>query len=199
VSCQNGVTACVNGTCQCPTGYSGNYCELSTISFRNNTYTPIYLNVSGYPDTIPPDSTVSYYGTSGEALTISAFTFGTNPTTNLPVGDTIPWSLNDNFPVNGLTHTDTFNVNTNYFFLKLIDSSTTQSITSIDVNFNIMGAQTLNNVAVPNDKKVHGIGYYVNYPLTQIKITSNTGYNWIVTPPTIPDTIINEAITVAVN
>ena len=198
VSCQNGVTACLNGTCICPTGYTGNFCELSSVFFKNDSYTPVYITVSGASTTIPPDSTVAFTGQSGEALTMYAYTFGTNSSNN-PVGDSIVWSGNYNFPVNGATKTVPLDVYVNYFYLEMIDSNSTQSIASIYVNYGITGAQTLDHITVPNDRKVHGIGYYISYPATEIYALSSSGYPWTITPPAIPDTILNEAITVTAN
>ena len=199
VSCQNGVKSCIDGTCQCPAGYAGNFCELSSITFRNDTYTPIYINVSGYTDVIPVDSSVSYTGTSGESVSVYAYTFGTNVANNLPVGDSIQWSFNDNFPVNGASGLFPLDVYATYFYLNVIDSNSSQSVDSISVNYNIPGAQTPNYVTIPNDKKVHGVGYYVAYPLTQIYAASGTGHFWTVIPAAIPDTILNEVVTITLN
>ncbi len=198
VVCQNGATSCIDGTCQCPSGYSGNFCELSSIVFKNDSYTPIYITVSGSSTTIAVDSSVSFVGASGSGVSIFAYTYGTNAT-NAAIGDTIFWNMNGAFPTNGLTATQPLDVLPQYFYLKVIDSNSSQSIDSINVNYNITGAQMPNSVNVPNDRHVHGIGYYVSYPLTEIYIASSTGYHWMLTPPAIPDSINNLSITVTVN
>ncbi|MEI8278793.1 MAG: calcium-binding EGF-like domain-containing protein, partial [Bacteroidota bacterium] len=38
VSCLNS-GSCVNGICNCPSGYVGSHCEKSSIYFKNNAYT----------------------------------------------------------------------------------------------------------------------------------------------------------------
>jgi len=198
VTCENGATNCIGGTCQCPAGYSGNFCELSSITFRNNSYTLVYINVSGATQTMAPDSSISFAGQPGLNASMYAYTFGVNAA-NEPVGDTIIWSNNYIFPANGALSNIPLNVYPQYFFLRMIDSNSSQSITSIYVNYGIAGAQTLDNITIPNDKKVHGVGYYKSYALTQVYAVSNTGNHWLLTPPTIPDTVQNESVTLTVN
>ncbi len=198
VTCQNGATNCIGGTCQCPAGYSGNFCELSSLTFRNDSYTPIYINVGGSTETIAPDSSVSFAGQPGLDASMYAYTFGVNAA-NQTVGDTVTWSNSYIFPANGALKVVPLDVYPQYFFLKMIDSNSTQSITSVYVNYGITNAQTLDNITIPNDKKVHGVGYYISYALTQVYAVSGTGNHWLLTPPAIPDTVLNESVTLTAN
>jgi len=196
--CDNGVTNCIDGVCQCPTGYSGNFCELSSITFRNDSYTPVNINVGGSTETIAPDSSISVAGQPGLDASMYAYTFGVNAN-NQQVGDSIVWSNDYIFPSNGALLIVPLDVYPQYFFLKMIDSNSTQSITSIYVNYGITGAQTFDNIIIPNDKQVHNVGYYISYPLTQVYAVSSTGGHWLITPPPIPDTVLNESVTLTAN
>ena len=196
VSCQNGATSCIGGTCQCPTGYYGNYCELSAIVIRNNTFTTLYVTVSGSSATVPVDSCLSFIGQSGSSASIYALTYG-GTATNPRVGDSVTWSKAVTFPTGGGTDTEKVEINQNYFYLKMKNTDASQSVVAVYVNYMITGAQTIDSVTIPHDGNVYGIGYYVTYPLTEVYVVFNNGNNWSVSPA-INDTITNSTVTVTV-
>ena len=184
VNCQNG-GACSNGSCVCPSGYSGSFCELSSITFSNDTYTPISITVNNSPATIDVGSSVTFSGTAGSTAAVYASTSGST-TGGTQVGQLIVWSYTDKFPVNGSTLTEPFDVSSDYFFLKMINVNSSQSIITVKVNYQTT-AEVDDNVTIPNDGNTYDIGYYSAYSNTEVYATSSSSgfWTWF---PSIPNT-----------
>jgi hypothetical protein len=193
VTCQNG-GACNNGSCSCPTGYSGTYCQNSMITFTNDAYTVINITVNGSSTTINPGSSVSFIGGAGSTATVSASTSGTT-TTGSQVGDLISWSFTDNFPTDGDLLTEPLDVSSSYFYLYVINRDPSVPITSIQVN-----SEPVDNVTIPNDANTYAIGYYLALSGNAITATFATGgtYSSVTWNPSIPY-ISNATVTVTAN
>lgn len=174
VNCQNG-GACSNGKCSCPSGYGGNFCELSTLTYTNDTYTPIIITFNGQTSTIPVGSSVSYLGSAGSSVTFSAYTSGTT-TSGTQVGLQIQWpSTTDVFPGNGAAGETVIplDISSDYFFLKIINNSA-YSIGKVEVNYDLLSATT-NDVTIPNDGSTYNIGYYDAWTNSDLYLLSTGG------------------------
>ena len=174
VICQNG-GACSNGSCVCPTGYSGNFCENSTIVYQNDTYTPISINVNGTATTIPVNGSISYVGVAGSNLNIT-----NTHTTNTPANGTYAWTdATDQFPSGSAAgvYTVYFDVDKSYFYLQLFNNDP-YSITTLSVNVGYSDVTT-DYVNIPSyDGNTYGIGYYAGYTTTRIQTIFSDGGSW---------------------
>jgi len=176
VVCQN-TAYCSGGTCVCPTGYTGARCEISTITYQNNSFTTLYITINGTEYTIPAGSATSFTGTAGSSVSV------TNVHTKGDLGLPINWSnFIDQFPTNGDRLTEPFNVSIDYFFLKMRNVSTYQ-INVLFVNY-ATTAETYEFPLIPNDGLTYGIGYYEAYSNTEIRAEAGSAYwSWL---PSIP-------------
>ena len=151
VTCYNG-GVCDNGNCNCPSGYTGNNCELSTITFQNNSFTTVTINVNGTSATIAPNGgTTNFVGTAGSSASVTAYTNGS-------YGEVVNWSFADNFPTGGSLVTDPLNVSSSYFWLEITNNDFSY-ITTLYSNFQYSN-QLVENVSIPNDGNNYGMGYY---------------------------------------
>ena len=175
VACQNGGT-CSGGTCNCPTGYTGNLCQQSSILFTNDTYTDISLTVNGTTGTLAAGNSVSYVGTPGATAVVSAVTLGT------ATYGTLSWSYTDHFPTGGNSLTEPFDVSSDYFYLEMINNTSSQTITTVAVNTQTSSLTTVDNVNILNTGVIYGVGYYSAYPNTSVSASTNTGGNVSWTP-----------------
>src|ERR1700733_4558571 len=73
VICQNS-GACINGTCSCPTGYTGQFCEQSIIVYVNNTYTPVIITANDVTARLQPGGFTSFSGPAGSSISVNANT-----------------------------------------------------------------------------------------------------------------------------
>lgn len=173
VYCQNG-GACSNGTCLCPSGYTGNRCQYvsaTSITYYNNTFTPVYITINGVSTTIPSGGSVIYDGTPGDYATGTASTSG-QTSSGSRIGETIYWDFNDYFPQNGM-QTVEINVSSDHFFLKLRNVSG-YNIEQVYVNYGT-AAQTFDNVYIPNDGVTYDIGYYQAYTNSNFRLLNASG------------------------
>ncbi len=194
VTCQNGGT-CNDGSCVCPSGYSGNFCENSSITYTNDTYTPINITVGGSAAVINAGTSVSFIGAAGTAVNVTAYTSGTT-STGSQVGDLISWSFTDNFPTDGDALTEPLDVSAAYFYLYMKNTNASESINAIYVNYG-SSQQTVDNVTVPNDGNVYGIGYYLAYSNTEVYATGSASSYWT-WYPAIPN-VANATVTLTAN
>jgi len=172
VNCLNG-GACSGGTCSCPSGFTGEYCGETFVTYQNDTYTPISITANGSNATIPIGGTITFHGLVGNALNVTAATSGTTSSGTV-IGTLIAWNnLSATFPGSGTTII-AIDVSSDYFFLNVQNTNSTNSINSISVNYN-NSAATTDNVEVPNDGNIYGIGYYLAYTNTGIKLTGSLG------------------------
>ncbi len=180
VVCQNG-GSCNNGSCTCPSGYSGTNCQTATtsnVAYMNNTFTPVTIVINGSLATIPAGATVSFKGNYGTLASGTATTSGSTPLGVLSgggsVGQSIYWQLNNKFPVSG-TVTDTLNVGASYFYLSIVNNSTF-SIINYTVNSELVSGAFAVTASIPNNGQTYGLGYYLAYPNSNVKVTYSDGH-----------------------
>ncbi|MCW3121634.1 MAG: toll/interleukin receptor protein [Flavipsychrobacter sp.] len=196
VYCQNG-GACSRGTCLCPTGYTGAYCQYraaSTIAYYNNTYTPVYITINGKSATIPVGGSVEYDGTPGNYATGSAYTSG-QASNGYTIGQTIYWDFNDYFPQGGIQTVD-INVSPDYFFLK-IQNYSRYYIDQGYVNYHL-SSQYFDNMYIPNDGYTYDIGYYEAYTNSNVRLETATGSHYWYSGISLPFTY-NQSYTFVAN
>jgi hypothetical protein len=173
VACLNG-GACSQGSCLCPSGYTGSHCQYTTVTYYNNTYTPIYITINGSNATIPVGGSVTYNGTPGDYADGSAYTSGQTGSGS-QIGVQISWNLTGDFPQIGDNEVD-INVSSDYFFLRLRNASP-YNISQEYVNYQL-ASQTFDNVFIPNDGNIYDMGYYKAFSNSNIYLTSASGWIW---------------------
>ncbi len=165
VICEN-KGSCSDNVCTCPVGYSGKNCELSTIAFKNNTYTPINIVINGKAYDIAKDSTLRVTDTAGRVVKVSASTSGKTSTGDV-IGYVVKWSLTDTFPTNGAAFTQPLDVSPEnpdnnkeqVFYLETVNNNDSLSITQV-VILNIQTSERIrSDKAIPNNKQAYGICY----------------------------------------
>lgn len=168
VVCEN-KGSCSDNVCMCPTGYSGKNCELSTIAFKNNTYTPVSITINGTSYNIAKDSTLRVTDTAGSVAKVSASTSGKTSSGEV-IGYVVKWSFNDTFPVNGASFTQPLDVspeNTDnnkeqVFYLEIVNNNDALSITQVVIS-NIQTSEIIrSDKAIPNNKQAYGICYIIS-------------------------------------
>ena len=182
-SCMNG-GVCVNQNCLCPTGFTGDNCGqpvTSSITYSNDTYTPILIIANGVSDTIHIGSSKTYYGLYGNPLNAYASTSGV--INGKIVGDVITWNLSKIFSATGASNYG-LDVDSTYFFLQVQNNSTAYPAFGIFVNY-ATAYQTYDSVAIPNDRNTHNVGYYRAFQKTEIYINADpasSGVFWHTMP-----------------
>ncbi len=160
VHCQNG-GACSGGSCSCPSGYSGNFCEYSTIIFQNNAYTDMSVNINGTSGTVPAQGTAAFVGLAGTNANVTAYTAGT-------YGVVYTWTpFTDAFPTGGDPLTETFDISSDYFYLYLTNNAPYNIINLYVNNLTASGAEA---VSIPYSSGPWGMGYYSAYSTTKVSV-----------------------------
>lgn len=185
VLCQNGGT-CMQGSCQCPTGYYGNFCEQSTIVYVNNTYTEMTITVNNTTQQLSAwGGFASFYGNAGGTATVSAFTSGLSDS-GTQVGELVTWAFTNTFPTSGAGLTVPINVPDTYFYLKMANADQfVPSYNMIKVNCQqncAKNCQRIDSISLPNNGTIHGIGYYKKLSNTQVYVASSLGNDYILNP-----------------
>jgi hypothetical protein len=165
VVCYNGGT-CSGSRCICPSGFTGQRCELSAIYYQNNTFTDIFLTVNGTNITIPAGTSVEVSGVPGYQATADAYTHGT-------YGETLSWHYDDYFPSGSGGQLDAFNVSTDYFYLMMANDDPF-SLSGLYVNYG-NAAETYESIAIPADRVIYGIGYYAARASTRVSVNFSVG------------------------
>ena len=171
VACRNdGV--CTNGKCVCPAGFLGDFCETgvtSYVSYKNNTFTPITLNITNGATTIlPVGGSVAFSGTHGHALLGSATTSGAATSFGIDnpggvVGLLINWDINSDFPSTaGDTLQQPLNVGSTYVYLNVVNKGH-QDVIDVHVNSGFTYGAEYGDVTIPNDGKPYTLGYNLAY------------------------------------
>jgi len=180
IVCQNG-GLCLSGSCSCPSGYAGTYCDKATssnVAYMNNTFTPITIAINGVSATIPVGGTMSFTGSYGTMASGVASTSGSTPlgvmTGGGVVGETINWQLNDPFPASG-TFTDTLNVGASYFYLAIVNREKNVSIINYTVNNGLTTGMYPVTATIPNNGETYGLGYYLAYPNSNVQVYFSDG------------------------
>ncbi|HSZ32413.1 MAG TPA: hypothetical protein VK772_03835 [Puia sp.] len=174
-------------------GGGGSGGNSSTLTFINDTYTPITVNADNQTQSIPVGSQIVLKGTPGASLSGTATTSG-QTSSGTQAGLLITWNLSYTYPTSGNTSVK-LNVESNYFFLKVVNQSALP-MTTIYVNFGLT-AQTTDNIDIPNDGKTYNIGYYSAYSNSNVKATNGNTY-WLWSPITFAG-LANQALTVTGN
>ena len=196
LACQNGGSF-ISGGCQCPSGYSGELCQESTIVYINNTFTPLSVTVNNETHVLSASGGfASFTGNAGSTAAVSAFTSGTNDS-GKQVGELVTWSFTNNFPTGGASLNVPVNVPADYFYLKMANADNyVPSVNFVQVNG---GNQVLVSatVSVPNNANTYGIGYYKVSPSTHVyAAASSGGGNWTFTVS--PANSLNASATVII-
>ena len=193
VICYNG-GACSRGNCLCPTGYSGNHCQFTSIEYFNNTYTPVIITIGGSTTTIPAGGSVIYDGTPGTYADGSAYTSGLTGSGS-QIGLKLIWNFNtDVFPQIGTDEVD-INVSKLYFFLRIKNASPYRIGTEY-VNYN-QSYESVDNVVIPNDGNYYDVGYYDAFPDTRLHFVSTGGSVFWNDVVSLPNTMNQHYLSVA--
>jgi hypothetical protein len=151
--------------------------EKNTIEFKNNAPAPIYLDVDGKIDTIRISSSFNYTARKNTRIKTKAYSYWTNIKGEV-LGTRIQWAIDTVVHADG-NFTYPLYVNSNYFFLKVVNTSTA-NINYITVNtYNSDDKYTL-NIKIPNDGVIYSVGYFKILPNTKIEIWNINNYylNW---------------------
>jgi hypothetical protein len=145
----------------------------NSIEFKNNSASPIYIKLDGKIDTISALSSYIYTARAKSRVTVKPYTYWTN-TKGTILGRRIEWT------VDTVIHSDgnfiyPLNVNTNYFFLKVINTSNA-NINYITVNGANPDQKDVVNIKIPNDGVTYYIGYFPVFYNTRIEIWNTTNY-----------------------
>jgi len=173
--CQNGGT-CNDGFCICPSGYTGTYCQIanvSSIAFKNKTFTTAHLTINGLEYTVDSGHTLTFTGGHGDSLKGTATTRGL-------YGINVPIKFSPIvFPVRNTTVYE-LNVDSTYFFLMANDSNATvPEISLVYVNYKQRDSTTdvvTNPTPIKNDGKTYHIGYYKVYGDTKVRLEKTPNY-----------------------
>ena len=153
----------------------------STITYVNDTHTPINITVNGAGKTIAVRSSASYVANVGTQAVVTASTSGS-------YGATITWSFTDNFPASGGDNlSKPLDVDASYFYLEIINAYIAPTAAVI-VNLGL-ASQTSDAVTIPNNGNTYGIGYYLAFSNTVIKATYTDNAAKIFSNIAIPDTL----------
>jgi len=158
----------------------------STITFVNDTYTPINIVVNGAGKTIPAEGgSVVYVANVNTQASVSASTSGT-------YGATITWSFTDYFPSSGGDNLrEPLDVDAQYFYLEAKYS--TSYVKSLIVNEGFTDS-TNEIMTIPNDGNTYSIGYYPAFSNTMIKATFTDDSTFTIRNITIPH-VLNASYT----
>lgn len=177
VVCLNGGT-CSGGKCTCPTGFSGAFCQVQAqtgISYKNNSFTPVNISVNGNTQTIAPGASYTYKGGAGTLATGTASTTGSSSlgisSPDGTIGLPISWSLSNTFPASDTLRVP-LDVGSSYFFLRMVNNGA-KNVINYYVNVNFPSTEEFfQDVTVPNDGKVHDLGYYLAYSSSNVQTQS---------------------------
>lgn len=176
VVCQNGGT-CNDGFCFCPSGYTGTYCQIanvSSIAFKNTTFTPVTIIIKGIEYTVDTGKTITFTGSNGERLRPTARTkglYGMNVTIPMPDGKDSTLLY---FPAR-YTNFIELKIPKEYFFLTVTNNNPTEpEVSMVYVNTQLAADSTLDVVTLPtpikNTGKPFHIGYYRAYVDSKVRL-----------------------------
>lgn len=152
------------------------------ITYSNPTSTTITLVANGQTKTIPPGGSAEFTGTPSEVVSGTASTSGLTASGSV-IGVVMSWNIYDYFPSGGGSTDIALNVGSEYFYLKMINTST-KVIQKLYVNYGTVG-QTLNNITIPNDGLTYTLGYFNAYSNSNVRAESGTTY-WFWNPLNLP-------------
>jgi len=149
---------------------------VSDVTIENDTYTDLAVTLDGKSYTIPYGNSQTFTANAGSAITGQVTTSG--GTASAPVGITLTWPLDGyNFPASG-TEVIPIDASSDYFYLTLKNISGS-TVTQIIVN-NGLTAQTTDNVSIPSDGNIYGVGYYQAFSNSnlQVNLYNSTYLTW---------------------
>ena len=181
VVCKNdGV--CRNGECQCSPRYTGEFCQtpnVSDITFVNNTQTSISIEVDGDLEIIAAGSSLNVEGVIGDVLTYAAETSGENAA-GAQIGLRLIWE--DSFEVPEEDQTIDLDISSQYFFLKITNNSSVNTMQNLYVNFGLSTQTFDSNFSLPSGGGTYNIGYYRAFTNTVVRMyitnPSTSFYEW---------------------
>jgi hypothetical protein len=148
--------------------------KYSYISFTNTSYTRtafFFNNQTKYAD---PGNGVTFYGFLNQNAVGTATTYGTTSNGN-QLGYSMTSNLNYNFPAIIATgFNQNFFIGNGFFFLRIRNTHLSQNITQIIVNQGL-STQKTENVTIPNNGTLYGIGYYNAYSNSNVRIILANG------------------------
>lgn len=175
-------------------GTGGGGGTTSTITFKNQTFTPITISFNGQTKTAAAGMNAIFSGNPNSTATGSASTSG-KTTSGTQVGLLMNWPLSIPFPAAGTNYNYSLGLGPDYFFLKLKNQSN-RNILKLYVNYGIT-AQTLDNVSIPNNGSLYNLGYYRAYLHSNVR-AENGIYFWYWNALNLPLTN-NQSVTVVAN
>lgn len=176
-------------------GGTGGGGQTSTITFMNPTFTPIDITFNGQNKTAPVGGSAVFTGTANAAKTGNASTSGKTSNGTL-IGLPIVWNnINLSFPAAGGNLNYTLNIGPDFFFLKMVNTSTL-AIQKVYVNYGLQ-SQTLDNISIPNNGNTYGTGYYKAFSNSNVR-AENGNIFWFWNPLNLPFTN-NQSKTVQAN
>ena len=143
----------------------------STITYSNNTSTPIKIVIGSQTQTIASKGQVVLTGKPGSVLSGTASTSGVTSSGG-QVGNLMTWTLDDTYPSTG-NLTINMNVSTDFFFLEITNKSSFP-ISKVYVNYKLI-SQTVDNISIPADGKTYSIGYYKAFSNSNVRAEATGG------------------------
>jgi PKD repeat protein len=167
---------------------------LSSVTFKNGTFTSMSITINGKTKTLYPSDTIKFIGKPNASLTGSAFTAGyTSTGAYYQLGEKIVWNIDRVFQEKDIDVQ--LNVSSAFFYLNVKNSSG-EEISKILVNYGLM-SQTTDIVEIPSDGVTLGCGYYKAFSNSNVRLENNSSY-WFwdtITLDNTPNQVINlEAI-----
>ncbi len=148
--------------------------DKNTIGFKNNTSTPVYIELDGKTDTIKSLGSFSFKGRKNSRVKTKAQAYWTTTTGDL-LGRKIEWDI-DTIVHSKDNYIYPLNIASDYFFLKITNNN------SADVNYVYINnfypdSKDQLKIKIPNDGKVCYLGYYKILPNTSIQIWDINNYS----------------------
>jgi hypothetical protein len=169
----------------------------STITFINDTFTPVNITFNGFTATISQNGNAVFTGTAGQTATGSATTYGST-TSGSQLGATVSFQLSVKFPTAGTNVNYPLDVPNTYFYLKVVNNNANYNIRTIITNSGYSGTLT-DNVNIPNDGQTYLIGYYPVYANSNVNLYATLYLQvWSFTNLSFPNTI-NQSKTLTAN
>lgn len=134
------------------------------VTFINNTYTQMLIEIEGDVKSISSGGQVTFYGLEGNSVDYNAVTSGKN-TEGVQLGHLLTWSYTIDLP--GTPVEWELNVNSDYFFL-FVTNNGTHALSPLYINDGSVEPYT-EDVYLPADGNKYRIGYYYAWEQTEVR------------------------------